>query len=221
MNPGWEIIPSEDIFVENKLKARVQKAINKAVKAILAEEKPIPEDDDSNEECNQNKFATEPLPRRPEQKKPVDRLVEPTTRRGCVRNMLFSIETYHLMQERGWLPEAYDFYRLNYELDHNHLIVHMKSPAHDAAANSWNDTITLWHMNGGNGLKTLRHLGQGRITHFKIHADISRISLDGWIGKIAGPKFYCPRNIVPTGINYPWYPRCSIPICGNRGLQDP
>ena len=30
---------------------------------------------------------------------------------------MFSIETFHLMQERGWLPEAYDSYRLNYELD--------------------------------------------------------------------------------------------------------
>ena len=134
--------------------------------------------------------------------------------------MLFPIETFHLMQERGWLPESYNSYRLNPELDHNHLIVHMASPVHDAAANSWNNTITLWYPNGGNGAKTLCQVGQGHITHFKIHADISRISLDGWIGKIAGPKFYCPRNIVPTGIDYPGYHRYSVPEYGDRDLQD-
>ena len=81
--------------------------------------------------------------------------------------MLFPIETYHLMEERGWLPDVYDSYRLNYELDHNHLIVHMASPAHDAAATAWNDTITLWHTNGGNGARTLRHVGEGRITRLR------------------------------------------------------
>jgi hypothetical protein len=215
VDPGWEIITPEDIFVKKKLKAKVQKAINEAAGAILAGEESCQEDDDSNEEYTQNVSINEPLPRRPEQNPLVERPTKPTTRRGCVRNMLFPIETYHLMQERGWLPEEYDSYRLTYELDHNHLIVHMASSAHDAAANSWNVTIGLWCTNGGNGVKTLRQLGQGRINHSKIHCDSSRISVDRWIGKIPRPEFCSPRHIVPTRINYPWYHRRSLSECGD------
>jgi hypothetical protein len=218
---GWEVIPPEDILVKTKLKSKVQKAIDEAVEAILAGEESSHEDEDSNEEDDQNVSTIEPLPRRPEQNPLVERSIKPTARRGCVRNMLFPIETFHLIQEREWLPEAYDSYRLDYELDHNHLIVYMASPAHDAAANSWNDTITLWYTNGGNGAKTLRHAGKGRIIHFKIHANISRIPVDRWIGKIARPKFCSSRNIVPTGINYPWHNLRSVPNYGNRGLEDP
>jgi hypothetical protein len=125
------------------------------------------------------------------------------------------------MQERGWFPEAYDSYRLQYELDHNHLIVHMASPVHDAAANSWNDSITYWQSNSVYGAKTLQQLGQGNITHFKIYSDISRIPVDGWIGKIARPEFCSPRNIVSTGTNYRGYHRRSIPDYDDRGFQDP
>ena len=221
VDPGWEVISPEDIFVRKKLKAKVQNVINEAVEAILAGEESSQEDDDSNEEYNQNVSITEPLPRRPDHNPLVERPIKPTTRRGCVQNMLFPIETYHLMQERGWFPEAYDSYRLQYELDHNHLIVHMASPVHDAAANSWNDTITYWQSNGVYGAKTLQQLGQGRITHFKIYSDISRIPVDGWIGKIARPEFCSPRNIVSTGTNYPGYHRRSIPDYGDRGFQDP
>ena len=79
--------------------------------------------------------------------------------------MLFPIETFHLMQERGWLPDVYASSRLKYELDQNHLMVHMASSAHDAAANSWNGTIALWCTNGGTGAQTLRQVGQARIIH--------------------------------------------------------
>ena len=65
MDPGWEVIPPEDIFVKKKLKAKVQNVINEAVKAILAGEESSQEDDDSNEEYNPNVSITEPLPRRP------------------------------------------------------------------------------------------------------------------------------------------------------------
>ena len=167
VDPGWEIIFPEDLFVKKILKAKLQNAINGAVEAILAGEESSQEDDDSNDDYNQNVSIAEPLPRRPDHNPLVEKPIKPTIRRGCIRNMLFQIDTYHLMQERGLLPEAYDSYRLQYELDHNHLIVHMASPVHDAAANSWNDTITLWHTNGGNGASTLRQRGQGRITHFK------------------------------------------------------
>jgi len=318
VDPAWEVIPPEDIFVKKKLKAKVQKAIDEAVKAILAGEESSQDEDSKLEEVNarnhrvprfssnqpeflalrpsrretddgtcphtsnlpletqqteakqpsrhqssrlvplhepgpqfdldsdednhnstdpdnelpaparktqrnQNVSTTEPLAHPLEQNPLVERPIKPTTRRaGCVQNMLFPLETFRLMQERGWLPDVCDSYRLGYELDHNHLIVHMASPAHDAAANSWNGTITLWCTNGGTGAQTLRQVGQGRIIHLRYtYADISRISMVCRIGKVPRPELPSPRNNVPTGINYPRYHRRSIPEYGDRGLQDP
>jgi len=313
VDPGWEVIPPEDIFVKKELKAKVQKSIDKAVKAILAGEESSQEDENSNQEevnvrnhrgprfssdqpalrpsretdhgtCsrssnlsleiqqtdatrppmrpssglvplhepdshfdfdeddeddnstdpgnelpaparktqrNQN-VSTEPVPRRPEQNPPVERPINPTIRQGCVQNMLFPIETFHLMQEWGWLPDVYDSYRLNYELDRNHLIVHMASPAHDAAANSWNDTVTLWHTNGGNGTRTLRHVGKGRITHLRYMLTFPEYR---WFaGSEKSPdQSFVPRAILspPALIMYPWYHRRSVSEYGDRGLQDP
>src|SRR5579862_3259110 len=73
VDPGWEIITPEDIFVKKKLKAKVQKAIKESVEAILAGEESGQEDVDSNEEYNQTVSITEPLPRRPEQNPLVER----------------------------------------------------------------------------------------------------------------------------------------------------
>jgi hypothetical protein len=72
-----------------------------------------------------------------------------------------------LLQERGWLPDSYESFRLKYEVDHNHLLVHMASPAPDAAANSWNNTIGIWQSNGLPRQRTLRQPGQGRIIHLR------------------------------------------------------
>ena len=80
----------------------------------------------------------------------------------CVSDLLFPIESYHLLQELNWLPESYGNLRLTYELDLNHLIVHLASPAHDAAANAFNFTIVLWSSNGGTGPRTLIQLGKGQ-----------------------------------------------------------
>lgn len=80
----------------------------------------------------------------------------------CVSDLLFPVESYHLLQERNWLPESYGNLRLTYELDSNHLIVHLASPAHDAAANAFNFTIVLWSSNGGTGLRALIQLGEGQ-----------------------------------------------------------
>jgi hypothetical protein len=63
---------------------------------------------------NQNVSTTEPLPRGPEQNPLVEIPIKPTSRRGCVQNMLFPLETFRLMQGCGWLPDVYDSYRLNY-----------------------------------------------------------------------------------------------------------
>ena len=50
MDPGWEVIPPEDIFVKMKLKAKIRKAKDETVKEILAGEESNQEDEDSNEE---------------------------------------------------------------------------------------------------------------------------------------------------------------------------
>src|SRR5271170_7081159 len=152
---------------------------------------------------NQNVSTTEPVPRRPEQNPLVETPIKPTTRRGCVQNMLFPLDTFHLMQEREWLPDVYDSYRLNYELDHNHLIVHMASPAHDAAANSWNVTIALWSTNGGTGAQTLRQVGQGRITHLRYVLTFPEYRWSAESEKSADQSF------VPSGIMSP--PALIIP----------
>lgn len=131
------------------------------------------------------KSTTGLLPRDPDERPLTDNPVKPKNRfRGYVQNMLFPLDTFRLLQERGWLPEVYKSFRLKYELEHNHLIVHMASPAHDAAANSWNDTITLWHSNGGGGEKTLRQRGQGCITRLRYMLKFCSVHLDGWLGEI-------------------------------------
>lgn len=83
-------------------------------------------------------------------------------RPNCVFNLLFPLETYHILQERHWLPQSHGHFRLTYELDINHLIVHLASPAHDAASNAFNFGINLWSANGGVGVRTLRQLGEGQ-----------------------------------------------------------
>jgi hypothetical protein len=65
-------------------------------------------------------------------------------RPNCVLNFLFPCASFHLLQERNWLPATYGSVRLIYELDLNHLIVRLASPAHDAAANSFNFIVDHW-----------------------------------------------------------------------------
>jgi hypothetical protein len=110
---------------------------------------------------HQNPPSTDkPLTRCPRPNQLVDRRTKSTTRRGYVENILFPIETFHLLQDRGWLPEAHKSYRLDYEPDRNRLLVHMVLPAHDAAANAWNDEITYWNTNGVMGRTLCANLGK-------------------------------------------------------------
>lgn len=173
VDPTWEFIRSEDIFVKKTLKTKVQKAINEAIEAILAGEESSEEDEDSNEGVKARK---------------------PATRRGCVRNMLFTLDTFDLLEERQWFPEVYESYRLIYELDRNHLIVSMASPAHDVASNSWNDTITVWHKNGGQGARTLVQTGQGRITRLQ-HVLIFPEFRWSACSKISPDQSFVPRGL--------------------------
>jgi hypothetical protein len=45
--PGWEVISPEDAPITTKLRGKIQNAVTKAVKEILAEES-----DRDDEECN-------------------------------------------------------------------------------------------------------------------------------------------------------------------------
>ena len=103
------------------------------------------------------------------------------------------------------------FCRLIDELDRNHLIVHIASPAHDVAADSWNDTITFWHTNGRNGARTLRHDEQGRIAHLRYMLTFPEYRWMAGSEKSPDQSFVPRANIVPTGINYTWYHRRSVP----------
>ena len=110
---------------------------------------------------------------------------QPAARRNCIPNMLFPLETYRLLDDRGWLPESHRSFHLVYELDHNHLIVHLASPAHDAVANVWNIRIGFWSSNGVIGVTTLRQLGQGRMIFLVCKLTITRVPLDCGFRKVA------------------------------------
>ena len=50
VDPAWEVIPPEDIFVKKRLKAKVQKAIDGSVQVILAGEESSQEEEDLKQE---------------------------------------------------------------------------------------------------------------------------------------------------------------------------
>ena len=140
------MVTPEDVILRRKLKSQIIAGIERVVKSIL--------DDKHNEETStafplqskENQIpSTCPIPS------------------NCVVNFFFPLKTFHLLQEKNLLPEIVQGKRVKYELDSNRLLVRvMPSPAHDAAANAWNDQIVLWSRNGGAGPRTLMHCGQGR-----------------------------------------------------------
>jgi len=220
----WDIIPPEDVFVKGGLKARIQKAIVKVVDSVLdtgsstdeegfeeAEEEEETHNDTSDSEYtdtdddnddNNPDFVPSPASRtrcrsdsRDSTAHPRDSMkTQPAARRTCIPNMLFPLETYRLLDDLGWLPESHRSFRLVYELDHNHLIVHMASPVHDAAANAWNGRIALWSSNGGIGVTKLRQLGQGRMTCLSYKLTIPEYRWTAGSEKSPDQSFV-PRNI--------------------------
>jgi len=91
-------------------------------------------------------------------------LAKPPIPSNCVLNFLFPLKTFHTLQDDNVLPESVQGRRVKYELDSNRLLVQvMPSPAHDVAANAWNERIGTWSRNGGAGPKTLMQCGQGRM----------------------------------------------------------
>jgi hypothetical protein len=164
--------------------------------------------------------TAEPLPQRPGQNPLVERPIKPTSRQGCVQNMLFPIGNFHLILERGWLPDVYDSYRLNYELV---TIISLDARPHQRTMQMPIAGMILLRR-GIQTVETEREVcacWAKPYNPLQIHANISSISLDLWIGEIAKPKVLFPRNIVPSGISYPRYHRRSVPKYGDKGLQDP
>jgi len=127
----------------------------------------------------------------------------PAARRNCIPNMLFPLETYRLLDDRGWLPASHRSFRLIYELDQSHLIVYMASPAYDAVANAWNTQITLWSTNGGTGVRNLRYLGPVHMTYLSHKLTIPEYR---WtVGSMKSPD----QSFVPMNITSP--PALIIP----------
>src|SRR5579859_7649884 len=218
---NWDITPPEDVFVKRGLKARIQNAIIKVIDSELdtgsstdaegseeAEEEEETHDTfdsehtDSNDDNNNTAFVPSPASRiryysdsRDNAARPrYDMKTRPAARRNCIPNMLFPLETYRLLNDRGWLPESHHSFRLVYELDQNHLIVHMASPAHDAVANAWNIQIALWSTNGGTGVANLRQLCQGRMTRLRYQLTIPEYHWSAGFEKSPDQSFV-PMNI--------------------------
>jgi hypothetical protein len=100
-------------------------------------------------------------------------------------------------------PRVTPFLRLVYELDQNHLIVHIASPAHDAVANAWNTRIALWSTNGGTGVGNLRQLGRGGMTYLSY-----KLTIPGYRWA-AGSEKSPDQSFVPMNITSP--PALIIP----------
>ena len=161
----WDIITMEDVIIKRHIRHRIQTAVLKAVDGMITlrnhqieREASVREINSGNEEMDASNHDDDDddeldvhRPRREVEKSP-----------ACVKGFLFPLKTFHLLQDRTLLPENHGRYRLKYELDENRLIVGMASPAHDAAANAWNGTITLWSSNFGLGVECLRQMGQGQ-----------------------------------------------------------
>ena len=229
----WDITPPEDVFVKRGLKARIQNAIVKVIDSVLdtgsstdeegseeteggeeethndtSDSEYTDSDDDGN---NDPDFVPSPASRTCYRSDSSDNATRPrnnmktwpAARRNCIPNMLFPLETYRLLNDRGWLPESHRSFRLVYELDQYHLIVHMASPAHDAVANAWNTRIALWSTNGGTGVENLRQLGQGRMKCLSYKLTIPEYR---WT---AGSEKLPDQSFVPMNITAP--PALIIP----------
>ena len=130
-------------MLRRKLKVQIVHEIKRVVKSILDHER---QEEASAAFLNEDEIpSTAPNPS------------------NCVLSFLFPLKTFHLLQDRGVLPEFVEGKRVKYELDSNRLLVRvMPSVAHDGAAHAWNDHIVLWSTNRGAGANTLRHRGGGR-----------------------------------------------------------
>jgi hypothetical protein len=188
-NSDWEVVTPEDIFVKRSLKRKLRTAVLKAAESMSTWESDDndedKQEDDSTPDAMEIAAGTSlSLPRSRAAASAADdtddtieiinslcpRPVQDAaewleTRPNCVLNFLFPRASFHLIQERNWLPEGYGSLRLIYELDLNHLIVHLASPAHDAAANSFNFMVVYWSSNCNIMNTTLLQLGEAHWTY--------------------------------------------------------
>jgi hypothetical protein len=206
----WESVSPEDLIVNRSLQNKIQTAILKAAQSILQlKSDEIGDDDDDKESkstANQSTSGTSrPLASNPDDQSPP--AVEWLERRpSCVANLLFPVASYHLLLDQKWLPESHGHLRLSYELELNHLIVHLASPAHDAAANAFNFTFVLWSLNGGIGPETLHHLGAMEIQARR--------------RKIPRPIIYPTRVDLSPGSGDSRYHQGPLSNRGNSSLRD-
>ena len=157
------MVTPEDVTLRHKLKEQIISEIERVVKSIF-NDAPKSESNTGEEflsatEPNKETFTSFRLESKENQS-----LRKPALPSNCVLNFLFTLKTFHTLQDNNVLPESVHGMRVKYELDSNRLLVQViASPAHDAAANAWNGRIAIWSMNGGTGPKTLMQCGQGRM----------------------------------------------------------
>jgi|SRR5579859_3730037 len=151
------MVTPEDVLLRRKLKVQIVLEIERVVKSIVNN---TPKSE-SNTRDKEFLSTTDAFLLESEENQS---LAKPPVPSNCVLNFLFPLKTFHMLQDKSVLPESVEGMRVKYELDSNRLLVQlMPSRAHDAAANAWNDTITIWSRNGGGGPRTLMQCGQGRI----------------------------------------------------------
>src|SRR5215471_14268873 len=133
----WDIFSPEDVFVKRGLKARIRNAIVKVINSMLnmsssIDEERFQEAEEEGEESHKDTsevnndtdlhFISSPTNNAHSHWDSIDntarlcnRETQPAVRRNCIPNMLFPIETYRLLDDRGWLPESHRSFRLVYE----------------------------------------------------------------------------------------------------------
>ena len=214
----WRILTPEEVISKTFLKDQILEAIRTKVKSLLYKPEQYSDDDDQSEEhlalgvlFNENENFSRTAP-------PPSKLIvaDPELRKGVI-SLLFPLETFRLITNRGWLPDVVQSMRIIYELDRNHLIVHMASPAHDAAANSWNERIALWSTNGGASPSSLRQLGRGRMTCLRSQLTIPEYRWTADSEKSPDQSFvarniqFPPALVIPGTLSAP-YPSMVIQI---------
>jgi hypothetical protein len=98
------------------------------------------------------------------------------------------------------LPKNCKQGRIIYELDRNRLrIREIASPAHDAAANALNTSISIWSTNMGTAPESLEQLGQG--SNNPMTCALANVDWYFQAGSEKSPdQSFCPENI-QVGLN--------------------
>jgi hypothetical protein len=101
----WDITPPGDVFVKTGLKTRIQNAIAKVIDSML--DTGSSTDQEGSEEEEETHNHTYHSDSTDNAARPRNNMTRPAARRNCIPNMLFPLETYRLLSDRGWLPESH------------------------------------------------------------------------------------------------------------------